>query len=91
MQFRPFFFFFLSLLILNILRQENVDESQIHTASKWGDIYASAVDEEQQIDIVTGCWCEVYCLSISILTSWSDISFVVLFGACIEGVVLRDK
>lgn len=22
---------------------------------------------------------------------WSDISFVVLFGACIEGVVLRDK
>lgn len=26
-----------------------------------------------------------------ILTSCSDISYVVMFGACIEGVVLRDK
>lgn len=34
---------------------------------------------------------DVNCPSVFILTSWSDISFVVLFGACIEGVVLRDK
>lgn len=33
----------------------------------------------------------IHCASISILTPWSDISCVVMFGACIEGVVLRDK